>query len=86
MKALPANAMASHNQMLRIAAEILVLMRTPDGWTRLANAHGMSADGKTIVGEGIRNGKTEAFVAVVPEPLPPPTMTEPSAVIAVVSL
>lgn len=39
-----------------------------DGWTDLYEARGISADGKTIVGIGIRNGNAEAFVAVVPEP------------------
>jgi hypothetical protein len=39
-----------------------------DGWTQLAQARGVSADGSTIVGFGLRNGNTEAFVAVVPEP------------------
>jgi probable HAF family extracellular repeat protein len=41
------------------------------GWTNLALATGVSADGNTIVGTGFRNGNTEAFVAVldtVPEP------------------
>jgi probable HAF family extracellular repeat protein len=39
-----------------------------DGWTSLGSAEDISADGNTIVGYGIRNGNTEAFVAVVPEP------------------
>jgi probable HAF family extracellular repeat protein len=39
-----------------------------DGWSRLEFAKATSADGNTIVGDGIRNGKSEAFVAVVPEP------------------
>ena len=39
-----------------------------DGWTELAAASGISADGNTIVGWGTRNDNTEAFVAVVPEP------------------
>jgi probable HAF family extracellular repeat protein len=37
-----------------------------DGWTRLTYARDVSADGNAIVGYGIRNGNTEAFVAVVP--------------------
>jgi probable HAF family extracellular repeat protein len=39
-----------------------------DGWTELSGAYGISANGTTIVGSGMRNGNTEAFVAVVPEP------------------
>ena len=39
-----------------------------DGWTQLIRASGVSANGNTIVGYGIRNGNIEAFVAVVPEP------------------
>jgi len=39
-----------------------------DGWTNLTVANGISANGNTIVGFGNRNGNTEAFVAVVPEP------------------
>ena len=43
-----------------------------DGWSSLG-ANGISADGSTIVGSGIRNGNTEAFVAVIPiEPSGPP--------------
>jgi probable HAF family extracellular repeat protein len=38
------------------------------GWTSLGPAWGISADGDTIVGSGQRNGNTEAFVAVIPEP------------------
>jgi uncharacterized membrane protein len=39
------------------------------GWT-LSDATGVSADGKTIVGFGINTqGQTEAWVAVVPEPV-----------------
>ncbi len=39
-----------------------------DGWTQLIRAWGVSADGNTIVGFGVRNDYLEAFVAVVPEP------------------
>jgi hypothetical protein len=39
-----------------------------DGWTRLVIANGVSFDGNTIVGAGTRNGQSEAFVAIVPEP------------------
>jgi probable HAF family extracellular repeat protein len=39
-----------------------------DGWSRLELGKALSADGNTIVGDGIRNGQQEAFVAVVPEP------------------
>lgn len=38
-----------------------------DGWTSLSPRN-ISADGKTIVGGGIRNGVGEAFIAVIPEP------------------
>ena len=38
------------------------------GWTSLDFAQAISADGKTIVGQGIHNGNQEAFVAVIPEP------------------
>jgi probable HAF family extracellular repeat protein len=38
------------------------------GWTRLNDARGVSLDGSTIVGTGMRNGNFEAFVATVPEP------------------
>jgi hypothetical protein len=41
------------------------------GWTRLIDARGISLDGITIVGKGMRNGNEEAFVAtlpIVPEP------------------
>jgi probable HAF family extracellular repeat protein len=39
-----------------------------DGWTDLTDATGVSADGKTIVGTGFRNGFQQGFVAVLPEP------------------
>jgi probable HAF family extracellular repeat protein len=39
-----------------------------DGWTHLIRATGVSANGNTIVGFGARNGNTESFIAVVPEP------------------
>jgi probable HAF family extracellular repeat protein len=39
-----------------------------DGWTTLISANGVSADGNTIVGSGIRYDHVEAFVAVIPEP------------------
>ena len=39
-----------------------------NGWTKLEAASGISADGNTIVGWGTRNGNTEAFVALIPEP------------------
>jgi hypothetical protein len=32
----------------------------------------VSADGRTIVGDGIRNGANEAFVAVLPTIVPEP--------------
>jgi PEP-CTERM motif len=38
------------------------------GWTVLTEALAVSLDGNTIVGYGTRNGNTEAFIAVVPEP------------------
>jgi probable HAF family extracellular repeat protein len=38
-----------------------------DGWT-LQRAHGVSADGLTIVGTGDHNGRTEPWVATIPEP------------------
>ena len=37
------------------------------GWN-LAEATGISADGLTIVGYGIHDGLTEAFIAVIPGP------------------
>lgn len=37
------------------------------GW-RLTEIRGISADGKTIVGTGVHDGVTEAFVAVIPAP------------------
>jgi uncharacterized membrane protein len=39
-----------------------------DGWTKLVEAYGISDDGNTIVGYGVRNGNNEAFLAVIPEP------------------
>src|SRR5262249_1619470 len=39
-----------------------------NGWSSLEFAKAVSADGNTIVGDGIHNGREEAFVAVVPEP------------------
>jgi hypothetical protein len=39
-----------------------------DGWTTLLEAYGISDDGNTIVGYGVRNGTNEAFLAVIPEP------------------
>jgi probable HAF family extracellular repeat protein len=39
-----------------------------DGWTTLGGAYGISADGNTIVGFGVRNGNAEGFIAVIPEP------------------
>jgi probable HAF family extracellular repeat protein len=38
------------------------------GWTYLDVAWDVSANGKTIVGQGLHNGTGVAFVAVVPEP------------------
>jgi uncharacterized membrane protein len=38
-----------------------------DGWT-LTEARGVSYDGLTIVGTGVHNGVTEAWVATIPEP------------------
>jgi probable HAF family extracellular repeat protein len=43
-----------------------------DGWSRLEFAKAISADGSTIVGDGIRNGNNEAFVAVIPTIVPEP--------------
>jgi hypothetical protein len=40
-----------------------------DGWL-LTEANGVSYDGQTVVGTGIHNGVTQAFVATVPEPSP----------------
>jgi probable HAF family extracellular repeat protein len=37
-----------------------------DGWTNLTYASGISADGRTIVGTGVRNGNSEAFAAFIP--------------------
>jgi len=37
-----------------------------DGWTKLAYASGISADGRTIVGTGVRFGHDEAFAAFIP--------------------
>lgn len=39
-----------------------------DAWTQLIRAWGVSANGNTIVGFGIRNGNAESFLAIVPEP------------------
>jgi probable HAF family extracellular repeat protein len=39
-----------------------------DGWTQLYSAQGISADGSTIIGTGIRNNNTEAFVATLVAP------------------
>jgi probable HAF family extracellular repeat protein len=44
-----------------------------DGWSKLEFAKAISADGNTIVGDGVRNGNTEAFVAVIP------TVSEPAS-------
>jgi hypothetical protein len=38
-----------------------------EGW-RLTEARGISGDGLTIVGTGVRDGITEAWVATIPEP------------------
>ena len=38
------------------------------GWTNLTYVYGVNLDGSAIAGYGTRNGNTEAFVAVVPEP------------------
>ncbi|MEX2140514.1 MAG: hypothetical protein WD894_14725 [Pirellulales bacterium] len=38
-----------------------------DGWA-LTQAYGVSHDGRTIVGQGIHNGRSEAWVATIPEP------------------
>jgi probable HAF family extracellular repeat protein len=38
-----------------------------DGWT-LTEANGVSYDGLTVVGTGVHNGITEAWVATIPEP------------------
>jgi probable HAF family extracellular repeat protein len=37
------------------------------GW-RLSEARGVSADGLTIVGTGLHDGRIEAFIATIPEP------------------
>ncbi len=34
----------------------------------LGASEGVSLDGSTIVGLGARNGNTEAFIAVIPDP------------------
>jgi probable HAF family extracellular repeat protein len=39
-----------------------------NGWTRLIEAYGVSDDGLTVTGYGVRNGNNEAFLAVLPEP------------------
>jgi probable HAF family extracellular repeat protein len=39
-----------------------------DGWVGNLLAVDVSANGKTIVGYGIHNGRQEAFVATIPEP------------------
>jgi diadenosine tetraphosphatase ApaH/serine/threonine PP2A family protein phosphatase len=39
-----------------------------DGWTSLDDARGISPDGSAIVGFGTRNGNSEAFLVIVPEP------------------
>ncbi|MEX2142253.1 MAG: hypothetical protein WD894_23495 [Pirellulales bacterium] len=38
-----------------------------EGW-RLSEVRGVSADGLTVVGTGVHDGRIEAFVATVPEP------------------
>jgi probable HAF family extracellular repeat protein len=38
------------------------------GWSSPNSASGISPDGRTVVGWGVRNGNVEAFRAVVPEP------------------
>lgn len=38
------------------------------GWSVLTQANGVSLDGNTIVGYGIRDGNQEAFIAVIPSP------------------
>jgi probable HAF family extracellular repeat protein len=38
------------------------------GWSRLAGASAVSADGKTIIGSGVYDGVYQGFVATVPEP------------------
>jgi uncharacterized membrane protein len=38
-----------------------------DGW-RLSEARAVSADGRTVVGTGVHDGRIEAFIATVPEP------------------
>jgi probable HAF family extracellular repeat protein len=38
------------------------------GWTSLVTAKGVSDDGRTIAGYGVRNGVITGFVAVIPEP------------------
>jgi probable HAF family extracellular repeat protein len=37
------------------------------GW-RLSEARGVSADGLTVVGTGLHDGRIEAFIATIPEP------------------
>jgi hypothetical protein len=44
-----------------------------DGWSRLEFAKAISADGNMIVGDGIRNGNHEAFVALIPNVPEPAT-------------
>jgi probable HAF family extracellular repeat protein len=58
----PANGMLSLRDAL-ISAGVANL----DGWT-LNVARGVSYDGLTIVGTGIHNGVSEAWVATIPEP------------------
>jgi hypothetical protein len=38
------------------------------GWTLLKRANAINADGSVIVGVGIHDGHSEAFLAIVPEP------------------
>jgi probable HAF family extracellular repeat protein len=40
----------------------------PAGRTNLTEAWGVSDDGLTVAGTGVRNGNNEAFLAVLPEP------------------
>jgi probable HAF family extracellular repeat protein len=38
------------------------------GWSSLTQVRGISADGSTVVGFGVHNGNTEAFISPIPEP------------------
>lgn len=58
--------------MVNLQDLLVALGANLDGW-HLTEARGVSYDGRTIVGSGGRNGRSEAWIATLPEVIPEPS-------------